>query len=549
MEIKSTIVKTLKKHKFLIVLGTLLVGITIAASLSIPFITQYVIDEGITNKNVKLLGILTVVLFLLAIVGYISEISNIYIFTKISKEFINTIFSKLLSNLSLKSKRFFTNHTSGEINQRINEAWDLEEVFSADFFSSLYSLPMLIVAIIVLIKTSITITIITLVGVFFSILFLGLSNAYIGMNMPEAANKKVTVASKIQEIILGIFDIRANRASSKFIWDAENAVKDKCEFSLKFTMKITKYMRASSLVSSLLSIVLLYFCGMKIIDDTLTFGNYFLIVAYVEKITEPIMNLTGLVAQIKPLMVTATRIEEMFGLTPEDFSMSDTKSYKKIESISLCNITYQYPESNVQTLNNISLEANLGDIILVHGKNGSGKSTLLDILSGEIKADSGKIYINNEMSDIISDLSIAIQHPFIFNLSLKDNIVLSEIYDNEKYRFICEYLQFSKYFDPELLNENINIQENGKSLSGGQIKLIALARSLYRDRTIVIFDEIISNLDSSLRQLVLKYIDNNKNKHIFILVEHTNDYDEIANKHIRLKSIEKKINNEKRIIK
>ena len=54
MEIKSTIVKTLKKHKFLIVLGTLLVGITIAASLSIPFITQYVIDEGITNKNVKL---------------------------------------------------------------------------------------------------------------------------------------------------------------------------------------------------------------------------------------------------------------------------------------------------------------------------------------------------------------------------------------------------------------------------------------------------------------------------------------------------------------
>ena len=114
MEIKSTIVKTLKKHKFLIVLGTLLVGITIAASLSIPFITQYVIDEGITNKNVKLLGILTVVLFLLAIVGYISEISNIYIFTKISKEFINTIFNvssitafrRLLPRTSFGERKF-----------------------------------------------------------------------------------------------------------------------------------------------------------------------------------------------------------------------------------------------------------------------------------------------------------------------------------------------------------------------------------------------------------------------------------------------------------
>lgn len=540
MEIKHTIINTVKKNKLIIIFGVFLAGISIATSLAIPFITQYAIDEGITNKNMKLLGIVSIGLIVLAIIGYISEISNIYIFSKISKEFINSIFGKLLRNLCVKKRDFFINHNSGEINQRINEAWDLEELFSSDFFSSLYSLPMLIVAIIVLINTSVQITIITLIGVCLSIVFLGLSNAYIGLNMPEAANKKVSVSSKIQEIILGIFDIRANQASPKFISAAENAVKEKCSFSLGFTMKITKYMRASSLISSLLSIVLLYFCGMKIIDNSLTFGNYFLIVAYVEKITEPIMNLTGLIAQIKPLIVTSSRVEELFGVKDDDLVEQDWNSNDKIKEFCLNNICFRYPDSNTNVLTNVSLKAELGDVVLIHGKNGSGKSTLLNIISGELKANYGYVTINSIKKDAFYDLSIAIQHPFIFNLSLSDNIILFEDKETKKYNNICNYLQFDKYFDSDLLNDEIEIQENGKSLSGGQIKLIALARCLYRNRTVIVFDEIISNLDNELRKIVIEYIKQNRNSHIFLLVEHTNEYDTLANKHINLQTIEEK---------
>ena len=549
MEIKNTIIKILNRNKLSIMFGMFLAGISIFISLAIPFITQYAIDEGIIKKNINLLGLVSGGLIILAGLGYISEIANIYIFTKLSKEFINSVFSKLLNNLCKKNRDFFINHNSGEINQRINEAWDLEELFSSDFFSSLYSLPMLIIAIIVLIRTSIRITIITLVGVMLSILFLGLSNAYIGVNMPTAANKKVVVSSKIQEIILGIFDIRANHASAKFLSSAKSSIKDKSNFSLIFTMKITKYMRASSLMSSLLSIVLLYFCGTKIIDSSLTFGNYFLIIAYVEKITEPIMNLTGLVAQLKPLIVTSNRLEEMFSLTENDNFDLEIMPIEKINSFSLKNISYSYQDTDYSVLSNINIDAEIGDVILIEGKNGSGKSTLLNIISGELQADSGELIINNNKKEVFSDYAIAIQHPFIFNLSLSENIILSDKKDMNKYRKLCNYLQIDKYFDADLLNDENEIQENGKSLSGGQIKLIALARCLYRNNTVIIFDEIISNLDNNLRRIVIDYIEQNKRSHIFILVEHTNEYNELATKHIILKSIEEKKSNEKKFIK
>lgn len=529
MNIKKLFIDVAKKHACVLIIGVLLAGVSMVTSMAIPFIIQSAIDDGIGKNNIELLKILSLILVAIAILGYIFEILNIYIFTKVSKEFTKSVFSKILKNLCLKKNNFFVDHNSGEINQRINEAWELEDIFSPDFFSSIYSLPMLIVAIIILINTSTEITIITLGGVVISVVFIGLSNSYIGKHMQVVLDKRVDVNSKIQEIILGVFEIRSNLSNKIFTDKADSSIAEKCKSSLRFTMGVTTLMRASNVFSTLLSIVLLYFSGNNIINGTMTIGTYFLIVAYVQKVTEPLMELTGLVAQIKPLIITAKRIEEKFEHNFNDIPDYEILNNINVSKISIKNISFAYPETSESIITNFNLTAKIGDTVLIKGANGSGKSTLLNLICGELRCDSGEILFDDVSENQQNCLSLARQHPFIFNLSLKENIILAEEFSEEKYQNILKVFKFNEYFESDILNNSVDIQENGKDLSGGQIKLIALARCMYRNRSIIILDEIISNLDSNLRKIVVDYIGQLKKEHILILVEHTSEFDYLAN--------------------
>lgn len=539
MSVKKIFVNIAKKNAFILIVGMIFAGLAIAASMAIPFVTQIAIDSGIGSQNIKLLGMLSIVLVALSITGSVFEILNIYVFTKVSKKFTESVFKKILSNLCRKNHNYFVEQSSGEINQRINEAWDLEEFFSPEFFSSVYSLPTLIVAIIVLINTNVQITIITFVGVLLSIAFIGINNLYIGKNMPSIMDKRVDVSSRIQEMILGIYEIRSNSACRTFIDRTNNSINDKCKNSFKFSMGVTTFVRASSVCASLLSIVLLYFSGIEIINETLTIGTYFLIVSYVEKITEPLMQVTGLVGQIKPLLITAKRIESNFNTDINDLIDVSKSSHDSISKLEINKLCYTYPGHVSPTISDFSLSSHKGDVILLKGVNGSGKSTLVDLLIGELKSDSGEILFDSKNNvNPMECISIARQHPFIFNLSLKDNIILGEPYSSEKYNSILSALRFDEYFSDELLSNKTIIQENGKSLSGGQIKLIAFARCLYRNRSIIILDEIMSNLDADLRKIVVDYIEKEKSNHITLLIEHTNDYNNLGTITINLRQNE-----------
>lgn len=538
MNIKKIFFKVAKKNALALLFATLMAGLAIAISMAVPFVIQSAIDEGIGKGNIELLGRLSLLLVGIVSVGYIFELINIYIFAKVAKQFTREVFSKIIKHLCLKSNKFFIDQNSGEINERINEAWELEDIFSPEFFSSIYALPMLLVATIILVNTSIEITIITFVGIIISVALLGLNNYYIGKHMQKVLDKKVNVTSKIQEIILSVFEIRSNSASKMFTNKTDKAIDDKCKTSLKFSMGITFFMRSSSLVSALLSIFLLYFSGLNIIGGSLTIGTYFLIVSYVEKITEPFMQLTSMVVTMKPLLITTKRIEENFALNEKDFCENGVRD-QRITSVTLDNINFTYEGSQEATIRDFNLTAMRGDIVLIKGANGSGKSTLLNLICGELKPDSGHILFDNDRKFPQDCLTLARQRPFIFNLSLRDNIILAQDYSQELYQDILTYFRFSDYFDDKTLNNEVIIQENGKDLSGGQLKLIAIARCLYRSRSIIILDEIISNLDSDLKKIVVDYIQEMRHKHIFILVEHTNEFEDLATISINLDNREK----------
>ncbi len=182
--------------------------------------------------------------------------------------------------------------------------------------------------------------------------------------------------------------------------------------------------------------------------------------------------------------------------------MINENKNKNFEEFKILNIRidlFRYDQDLI--LENFDLEIKKGDKICISGKSGSGKTTLIDIITGIVDCKDLKFLLNGkELKENISlqkrTFSYIPQNPTIFQTSVQDNITLfDEKIDQEKYKKSIELSRadFIKDFEERDFKE---ISENGANLSGGQLQRIFIARAIYSNKEILIFDESTNELDS-----------------------------------------------------
>ena len=180
---------------------------------------------------------------------------------------------------------------------------------------------------------------------------------------------------------------------------------------------------------------------------------------------------------------------------------------KKIE---FKNLNYQYEKSK----NKISLEIKKGEFLGVCGNTGVGKSTFINILSGLIKHKSGKILIDDKLVNIFDNddwkhkIGYATQDRYILNDTIINNISLGENKrKNIKFiKKICKIVDLEKTIKKLKKKYNTKLGDSGIRFSGGQEQKIIIARSLYNNPSIIIFDEATNALDSISEKKLLKNI-------------------------------------------
>jgi len=178
-------------------------------------------------------------------------------------------------------------------------------------------------------------------------------------------------------------------------------------------------------------------------------------------------------------------------------------------------------------LNNISFQVNKGEVIAFTGPSGSGKTTLLNIFLGLLKPQNGKIYLNNQLignqSEWRSMIGYVPQTITLIDATIRENIALGfqlENIDDEKV-----YSVLKEAFLYDLVNSlpqklDTMIGENGVRLSGGQRQRLGLARALYRDPQILVFDEATSSLDIESEKKITSEIMKFSGKRTLIIVSH-----------------------------
>ena len=211
----------------------------------------------------------------------------------------------------------------------------------------------------------------------------------------------------------------------------------------------------------------------------------------------------------------------------------DSKNYNFNHSIEFKNVQYRYKESEDLILKDINFIIKKNQSVLIAGSNGSGKSTLLNLISGMLQNQSGQILVDGE-SVILNkkwtkQISYVQQNIFLINQStMKDNIICRsydlDYADENKIKNITESLNFKNIFKnfPNILNTTIN--KNGYELSGGQKQILSVARALYKDSNIIIFDEANSALDEVTKKHLKDMLLMLKGKKTIIFVTHDVDY-------------------------
>ena len=212
----------------------------------------------------------------------------------------------------------------------------------------------------------------------------------------------------------------------------------------------------------------------------------------------------------------------------KNFFKHSNLDFENLNTIIFDKISFSYSNNNKKIFENLSLKIKKGDKIEIKGPTGCGKSTFVDLLIGLQKPTSGLIRIEKKEFKTLPDLwlknfNYVPQSIYLFDTTIKENITLDQNPENFNQNLFFDSIKISEIFEfiqslPK--KENTLVGELGSLLSGGQKQRIGIARALYRNSNIIIFDEATNALDLKTENKIYKNINNNLSSKTFIIINH-----------------------------
>lgn len=263
-----------------------------------------------------------------------------------------------------------------------------------------------------------------------------------------------------------------------------------------------------------------------IMNNTLQVSSFLIIFLYKNKV----LNLINYISEIREKLadgkVSSSRVFNIItykSFVKENFGTLKVNNIKG--NIEFKNVDFQYNSNKL--FENLNFKIGPNKMIAIVGKSGEGKSTILKLISKGYSVDSGKVLIDNyninDLSEktIKDNISIVSQSPYIFNLSIKDNIKLANPdTTDEEIIDVCKKAQIHDVIESMEDGYDTLVGENGVILSGGQKQRIAIARALIKKSKIILLDEATSSLDNSNQEKIKNVIKELSKDHTVIIVAH-----------------------------
>ena len=278
-------------------------------------------------------------------------------------------------------------------------------------------------------------------------------------------------------------------------------------------------------ISTGVTIAVLWVGSMFVIDQELTPGELMLFYSLVGYVLSPISSLITSNQTIQDALIAADRLFQIMDLEREsDDSQKVELMPEMIGDVSFDNVEFRYG-SRRKVFESLNLKIEKGKTTAVIGESGSGKTTLISLMQHIYPIQSGQIRIgefdiaqvtNTSLRKIVGTVPQQIE---LFAGSIAENIAIGDLHpDMKRIIDLSEQLGLKEFIEKLPQNYMTYIGEHGTSLSGGERQRIAIARALYKEPEILIFDEATSSLDSVSEKYVKQTLKNLADKGKTIVV-------------------------------
>lgn len=329
------------------------------------------------------------------------------------------------------------------------------------------------------------------------------------------------------ELVRGIRDIKVLNAHNTILKQTKDKIIESSNEEIKMLniKRIYHYFENNlRSISDLLFIVI----GCILYDKALlTIPTFVIIYNYQFKIKNLLSGVVQLLEYNKKFVVAADRIYEV--IEDEKFQKEKfgTLKVKKLSGhIKFNNVKFGYNEDNI-IIDKMNFEINSNQKIAFVGRSGAGKTTIFNLITRLYTINEGEILFDEynindlDCDSLRNNMSIITQNPYIFNFSIKDNLLLAkEDASMKEIRNACKMACIDEFIMSLPDKYETMVGENGVILSGGQKQRLAIARALLMKTEIILFDEATSALDNETQSEIQNAIANLKGEYTILIVAH-----------------------------
>lgn len=405
---------------------------------------------------------------------------------------------------------YFETSKTGEILQKINNSlssfinWLLNVIWQY------------LDAVFILVITGVVITIINpLVG----LLYLVFSVVYIFIFL-RVSKKVRPIDKKMQkqsEIAFGHYTESLTHVSTIRTLSAEKLIRQKYNAAVRKsknygyrTVSIwSKSILARGYLTQLVYVMAFSILIFQTINHQITIGQLIFAIFVIQQFVSRIWPLSRFLNQTLHTDVAVSRLVEVFETQPILVDSPDAEELLKLYSIEFKNVSFTYPKSNKDAVENVSFKIEPGKTIALVGPSGVGKSTITKLLLRFYAPDSGQILINGEdigsftQDSLRTHIGMVMQDVALFNTTIEENLSLANARASKaQIRAAAHQAHAAEFIDELPKKYKTLVGERGIKLSGGQKQRVAIARAILKNPNLIILDEATSALDSESERLV-----------------------------------------------
>lgn len=491
--------KYIYKYKGLLVINIILLFIITSMDILLASGLKIIVDTGV-NKNlgkfnqILIYSVIFVVFSFL--VDYLSDIMKAKYIQKTFLNFKGDLFKRLIEKNIMA---FRENNISYYISMFTNDLTMLEQDYFSTVLDIVYqSFRFVLATTAVVIISPYLLVIVIVVGIL-PIIIPNLFGKKVSRYRKDFSDSLSKFTTSMKEYLSGYEVIKSFNIEDKIKEEYENSNKEVEMTKYRFKVFSSLVTNLSSISGSMMFLVVIIFGTYMVIKGKLTVGSMMASVQLMNYIVNPLRAFSEDLNKIKSVKQISNKFKNLLS--------SNADKGKGIEKDVLCdeikfkNVSFTYNEDK-NILKNISFSVKKGEKYAIVGPSGSGKSTILKLLLGYFEEFKGEITIDGtDIRHISPDslyemVSVIQQEVFIFDSSVKNNIVLFKDYSDDHINDIIEKSGLSLFVNSLNNGLDTKVGESGCNLSGGERQRLAIARALIKGTPILILDEATSSLDN-----------------------------------------------------